>query len=349
MTLSSSEQSATAPGTDPPGRRIDNSGRDESDVRRSSAGKGLVERFALVGLLIALYLVCLAFLPEFRSTSILQVMVNSQAIVLLLALTATIVLRTGDFDLSIPAVMVSSAAVVAVLSQKGLSPALVIPLTLLMGLAVGLVNAVLVVRVGVDSFITTLGMFTAFTGIGYAITDSKVVVGVPDLFINLARSKILGLPLTTWYAWILVIVLWYVYQRTPLGRYLLFIGGNRDSARLAGINVQRIRMGAFAVSGVLGAAIGILLAGNLGAIDPSIGNQYLLSPFAAVFLGATTIAVGRFNSIGTMVALYLLVVGITGLQIMGAESWVNNVFNGVALMLAVTLAKLAGRHRGGAA
>lgn len=339
MTISSSEQRQAAPAT---------GAAPADDVRRSSAVKGFIERFALVGLLVVLYLVCLAFLPEFRSTSILQVMVNSQAIVLLLALTATVVLRTGDFDLSIPAVMVSSAAVVAVLSEKGYSPAVVIPVTLAMGLAVGLVNALLVVRIGVDSFITTLGMFTAFTGIGYAITDSKVVVGVPDFFVEMARSKLLGLPMTTWYAWVLVLVLWYVYQRTPLGRYLLFIGGNRDSARLAGINVQRIRVGAFAVSGVLGAAIGILLAGNLGAIDPGIGNQYLLSPFAAVFLGATTIAVGRFNSIGTMIALYLLVVGITGLQIMGAESWVNNVFNGVALMLAVTMAKLAGRHRGAA-
>jgi ribose transport system permease protein len=337
MTVSSEQEQVKPPASEP---------RSTSPARKTH-GRGareLVERYALVGMLFLLLAVCAALLPEFRSVSILQAMVNSQAIVLLLALTATVVLRTGDFDLSIAAVMVTTAAAVAVLSQQGFSPGVVIPVALLMGLGVGLINGLLVVKIGVDSFITTLGMFTAFTGIGYAITDSRVVVGVPDIFVEMARAKFLGLPLTTWYAWILVAILWYVYERTPLGRYLLFIGGNRDSARLAGINVERIRIGTFVVSGLVASIIGILLVGNLGAIDPSIGGQYLLSPFAAVFLGATTITVGRFNSLGTVVALYLLAVGITGLQLLGAESWVNNVFNGVALVLAVTLAKLAGRH-----
>jgi ribose transport system permease protein len=323
--------------------------RAESPPKSRSGGgaaRGLVERFALVGLLVVLFLICVAFIDGFGSVSVLKAMVNSQAIVLLLALTATLVLRAGDFDLSIAAVMVASAAVVAVLGQKGYSPGVVIPAALLLGIGVGAVNALLVVKVGVDSFITTLGMFTAFTGIAYAITDSRVIVGVPDIYIEFARNRLLGLPMTTWYAWILVVVLWYVYERTPLGRYLLFIGGNPDAARLAGINVERVRAGAFIVSGLLASLIGILLAGNLGAIDPSIGNQYLLAPFAAVFLGATTITVGRFNSLGTLIALYLLVVGITGLQMLGAESWVNNVFNGAALVIAVTLAKLAGRLKG---
>lgn len=336
MTISTEKVDAT----DVPAQRA-------SRVRSGGSGvRGLIERFALVGLLILLFLLCVASIDGFGSVSVLQAMVNSQAIVLLLALTATLVLRAGDFDLSIAAVMVASASVVAVMSEHGYSPGVVIPAALLLGVGVGAVNALLVVKVGVDSFITTLGMFTAFTGVAYAITDSRVVVGVPDFYIEMARAKLLGLPMTTWYAWILVVVLWYVYQRTPLGRYLLFIGGNPDSARLAGINVERVRAGTFIVSGLLAAIIGILLAGNLGAIDPSIGNQYLLAPFAAVFLGATTITVGRFNSLGTVIALYLLVVGITGLQMLGAESWVNNVFNGAALVIAVTLAKLAGRLKG---
>lgn len=314
-------------------------------VGRSGA-RGLIERFALVGMLVLLFVVCVVYVDGFGSVSVLQAMVNSQAIVLLLALTATLVLRAGDFDLSIAAVMVTSAAVVAVLTENGHSPAVAVVAALLVGVVVGAMNALLVVKVGVDSFITTLGMFTALTGLAYAITDNRVVVGVPDVFIEFARAKFLGLPMTTWYAWLLVLVLWYVYERTPLGRYLLFIGGNPDSARLAGINVQRVRAGTFIASGFLAAVIGILLVGNLGAIDPSIGNQYLLAPFAAVFLGATTITVGRFNSFGTLIALYLLVVGITGLQMLGAESWVNNVFNGAALVIAVTLAKLAGRLKG---
>jgi ribose transport system permease protein len=289
--------------------------------------------------------VCSALLPAFRSLSILQVMVSSQAIVLLLALTATIVLRTGYFDLSIPAIMLCSTAIVVVGYDHGQPLPLLVVLALVVGTAVGALNAFLVVWLGVDSFVTTLGMFTALTGLTYAITDSKVVLGVPDVLIELSRNKLAGLPAVTWYGWVLALVLWYVYERTPLGRYLLFIGGSPDSARLAGIRVGRVCAGAFMVSGLLAAVVGILLAGNLGAIDPSIGNQYLLAPYAAVFLGATAISVGRFNSIGTVVALYLLVVGITGLQLAGAESWVNNLFNGCALILAVSLARVVAKSR----
>lgn len=332
-----------------PEDRADRGAAQPAPVRAPRPVGAAVERFALAGLLVLLFAVCAIFIPAFRSWGVITAMVNSQAIVLLLALTATIVLRTGNFDLSIPAVMVTSAAIVAVMSRDGYAPALVVLCVLMAALVVGLVNALLVVKIGVDSFITTLGMFTALTGIGYALTDSKIVTGVPDVFIELARAKLLGIPATTWYSWFLILILWYVYERTPLGRYLLFIGGNPDAARLAGIKVDRIRLGAFVASAVIAAVIGILLAGNLGAIDPGIGTQYLLAPFAAVFLGATAISVGRFNSVGTAVALYLLAVGITGLQLLGAQTWVNNVFNGVALMLAVALAKLAGRRRSRAA
>lgn len=303
-----------------------------------------LERYALVGLLIILFALCFAMLPGFRSGSVIGAVVNSQAIILMLALTATIVLRTGDFDLSIAGVMVTSGAVVGVLSSKGAPLVVAIVAGLLVGLISGTVNALLVVKIGVASFITTIGMFTALTGLGYAITNSRIVTDIPEVITSVARFKLLGLPLTTWFGWFLVLILWYLYEKTPLGRYMLFIGGNRDASALAGINVDRIRFGSFVASGVIAALIGVLLVGNLGAIDPSIGNQYLLAPFAAVFLGATTIAVGRFNSLGTVVALYLLAVGFTGLQLLGAPTWVNNVFNGVALMIAVALAKIVGRR-----
>lgn len=306
--------------------------------------RSFLERYALVGLLVLLFAVSFALLPAFRSASVLGAVVNSQAIILMLALTATIVLRTGDFDLSIAGVMVTTGAVVGVLSVAGVSLPFAILAALLVGLVSGTINALLIVKVGVDSFITTIGMFTALTGIGYAITNSTIVTGIPDVISDVARFKILDLPVTTWVGWVLVVVLWYVYEKTPLGRYMLFIGGNRSASSLAGINVDRIRFGSFVASGLIASVIGVLLVGNLGAMDPSIGNQYLLTPFAAVFLGATAISVGRFNSLGTLVALYLLAIGFTGLQLLGAPSWVNNVFNGVALMLAVTLAKIAGRR-----
>ena len=222
-------------------------------------------------------------------------MVNTQAIVLLLALAVTIPLRAGDFDLSVAAVMTASAAVVARLSAEGQPLLATIAAALLLGLVVGLLNALLVVVVGVDAFITTLGMLTALGGVTYAITDSKVIVGLPAALSAAVRQDVFGLPAVPWLAWIVVAVLWYVYERTPLGRYLLFVGGSRESSLLSGLPVRRLRMGAFLGSALLAAATGVLLAGQLGAVDPSIGPQYLLQPFAAAFLGATTITVGRLQ------------------------------------------------------
>jgi ribose transport system permease protein len=172
-----------------------------------------------------------------------------------------------------------------------------------------------------------------------------VIVNLPADLLTMARYQILGLPTIVWIGWLLVAVAWYVYERTPLGRYLLFIGGSRESARLAGVHVERIRIGAFVACSLLSALAGVLLAGNVGEVDPSLSGQFLLQPFAGVFLGATTIAVGRVNALGTLVALYLLAVGITGLQLYGAQLWVSDVFNGAALVLAVTFARLAARSR----
>ena len=279
----------------------------------------------------------------------LVAMIESQAVLLLLAIAATVPLRAGDFDLSIASMMTASAAMGATILQDGGSLLVVLLLAVVMGFAVGLINGFFVVRIGVDSFVTTLGSLTALTGVTFAISNSEVIFGFDGGVVSLARTELLGLPMSVWYGWILVLVAWYVYERTPLGRYLLFVGGGRDVARLAGLKVDRIRMGAFVASSTIAALAGVVLIGDLGAFDPSVGPSYLLQPFAAAFLGAAALYVGRFNAFGTLIGLYLLIVGITGLQLLGAETWVSDVFNGVALILAVTVARVIGGRGGQAA
>lgn len=305
-----------------------------------------VERFGLLGALATFLIVFSVWMPDrFATASNLRNMITSQAIILLLALAATIVLRTGDFDLSIAAVMTTAAASSAVITRDGGSFFVVVLVALAIGLMIGLLNGWLVVKVGVSSFITTLGMLTALSGVTFAIVDSKVIFNLDGVLLDVARQPIFGLPSRVWFGWAMVLVFWYVYERTPLGRYLLFVGGSRESARLAGLNVDRIRIGAFVASSVLAALTGVLLAGFLAGIDPSVGSGFLLQPFAGAFLGATALHVGRFNAFGTLIALYVLTAGITGLQLLGADRWVTDVFNGVALVLAVTFARLAGGRR----
>jgi ribose transport system permease protein len=305
-----------------------------------------IAQYAVVIFLVLLFVGFSLDLPEtFPTTSNLRSMVSSQSVLLILALAVTIPLRTGDFDLSIGAVTNFSAAIVAVLTVKhgfGVVPAMLIALAV--GALIGVINGACIVWIGVDAFVTTLGTMTAILGLTYLVTNSEVMGGLPTSLVNFSSKEIFGLPLAVYYGWALAVIMWWVYRYLPIGRQLLFIGGNRESARLAGLPVNRIRFLSFVASGLLSAFAGLTLAGTLGAVDPSVGSQFLLPPYAAAFLGTTTIQVGRFNIVGTLVGLYLLVVGITGLQLLGAQPWISNVFNGTALVAAVIFAKLAARR-----
>jgi ribose transport system permease protein len=307
-------------------------------------GVRIAEKYGLVlALVLAFAGFSIALPSTFPTVGNVKAMIDSQAIIVVLGIALTIPLRSGGFDLSIAGMMTASAALTAGLTSHHVSVLIAIVASLALGAAIGLVNGTLIVRVGVDSFVATLGMMTVLGGLAYAFTSSQVIVNLPPSLLALARDQVLGFPTIVWIGWVLVAVAWYVYERTPLGRYLLFIGGSRESARLAGLRVDRIRIGAFVACSLISAFAGVLLAGSVGEVDPSISGQFLLQPFAGVFLGATTIAVGRINALGTLVALYLLVVGITGLQLYGAQLWVSDVFNGAALILAVTFARLASK------
>jgi ribose transport system permease protein len=320
----------------------------EPGERRHRFGTGdILARYAVLVALVVFIGAFSLLLPEtFPTSGNFSTMVNSQAMVLILALGVTLPLRTGDFDLSIAAVMAFCAAFAAIMAGKhGMSVPVTILLTLLVGAGIGAVNALLIVKIGIDAFIATLASMTVLGGATYAITGGHVFADIPNPLLDFSRNTlnlgIINLPLGTYYGWILALILWYVYERVPFGRFLLFVGGNRDAARLAGVPVDRIRIAAFVGSAVFGAFAGVVLVGTLGAVDPSFGPQYLLPPYAAAFLGTAAIQLGRFNVWGTLIGLYLLVVGITGLQLYGAQPWVSDVFNGTALAIAVTFARLA--------
>ena len=304
-----------------------------------------LERYGLVIVLLLLIVAFSIALPgKFFTTTNLTITLSGQAVILILALAETIPLRGGDFDLSVAAVMVSAASLVGVLTtQEGMSVLPAVLIAMAGAVLVGMINAAVVVGLGIDAFIATLGTMTWLTGVTIAFTSGNVISGLPDSLRTFSNEKLLGLPLAVYYGWALVLVLWYVYEYTPWGRRLLFSGGNREAARLSGIRVRRIRVSAFVLSAALSAFAGVVLVGTVGAVDPNSSGAYLLQPFAAAFLGTTVIQFGRFNAFGTVIGLYLLAAGVSGLQLLGAESWVNDVFNGVTLVVAVAIATLMRR------
>lgn len=305
----------------------------------------ILYRYAVVIALVVFLVGFSILLPRtFFTLGNARTIISSQAVLMILALGLTLPLTTGEFDLSIGSMLGAAAVLTAFFTGQMHWPlAIVVVVTMLVGVAAGLLNGFFVVRIGVNAFIGTLGTSTILTGLTLAVSGGQILDTVAAPLSAFVQHRIFGLQVPAYLAFALAVLLWYVYEHTPLGRNLYFVGEGREAARLVGLRVDRLRFGAFVASGAISALAGVFTAGQLGAADPSVGPSFLLPAYAGAFLGATTIKPGRFNAWGTVVALYLLVTGVTGLELLGASSWVQEVFNGAALLIAVTFARLVAR------
>jgi ribose transport system permease protein len=227
---------------------------------------------------------------------------------------------------------------------EGWNPAAAALLAVLVATAIGAVNGFVVVQLKVNSFIATLGMSSLLLALTYWITDGvQIVSGFADWFLDLGTLQIIGIPLPFYAMVVLAIVVYIVIEYLPIGRYLYASGGNPVAARLAGVRVDRIVFGSLVVSSLVAGLAGVVLAARLGTASPDIGPSYLLPAFSAVFLGSTQIKPGRVNVVGTLIAIYLLATGVKGLQLAGAPVYVDDLFNGAALIIAVALAARSAR------
>lgn len=303
-----------------------------------------IERFALVAvwlLIIAGFSIALPGI--FLSWTNFSILFATQAPGAILALALIIPLTAGDYDLSVGATLTISAVTVGVLNAVYHVPiGFVIPIALVVGGAIGLINSFFIVYVRIPSLVVTLGTTSVITGVVQWMTNSSTIGGISPVLINLvSRGRLFGISYAFYYVILIAIVIWLIFEYTPLGRRVLFVGRSREVARLSGIDVDRVRVGCLVSSAFLAAVGGIVYAGLLGAADPFSGLNYLLPAFAAAYLGATAIIPGRFNPWGAVIAVYFLATGITGLTMLGIPLWVTSAFNGAALILAVTVSQFA--------
>ncbi len=307
--------------------------------------KNGAERYGLLIAWALLILVLGAFKPaQMFAWNSYAVMLGSNAMIVVLTLALIIPLTTGDFDLSVASVMGLSSMLIAVLNVKlGMAIPGAIVLAVLAGCVVGAINAFFILYFGIHSLIVTLGTGYFINGVILWISNSNTIAGVSmDLIkaVILIKPWPLGIPLGFYYALLLTGIIWYVFQYTSLGRRLLFVGRGREVARLSGVNVNRMRVGAMVSSGAIAAIAGVLYTGMRGTADPSSALAFLLPAFAAAFLGSTTIYPGRFNAPGAFVAVFFLSTGIMGLNFLGVDSFVQNLFYGGGLVIAVSISQL---------
>jgi ribose transport system permease protein len=305
------------------------------------------ERYAVVavwGLMVLFF--TLVEPSRFATEGTFRTIFGSQAALVFLSMAFLCTVIVGEFvDLSVAAILGFCATLVAVLTtMQGWDVWLASLAAVAAGTAAGAINGYFVVRLGVNIIVVTLGLSTLLTGIALAISHLHVVSGLSTGFSKIALTEVLGLPITFYYGIALVLVFAYVLGFTPLGRHMRFVGANREVSRLAGIRVDRIRFGAFVMSGFLCGLGGVVIAAGLGGFDPSSSVTYLLPTVSAVFLGTAVIQPGRFNPIGTLVGVYFLATGILGLQELGYAGWISDVFYGAALIVAVSLSTLIRRQ-----
>lgn len=310
--------------------------------------RDFVQKWALVFVLAVLVGGFSLVLPNtFATGSNLKAILNSVPPDMLIGFAAVLVLMAGEFDLSLGATLgLCGYLVLKLITASGFSWPAAVAVSLGAGAGVGLVNAFFIVGLEMNSFIATIGMATVLEGLLQWLSggNAPIFTGAPADFTGLAQSKVDGIALPVFYAAVVALLLWLTTEYTVIGRELRAAGANRRAAFLSGLRTKRSVVLALVSAGLLSAAAGILITAQVGAADATSGPGYLLPAYAAAFLGATGIRPGQFNIWGTVIAVLLVTVGITGLQLEGASAWVTPVFNGLVLLVAVTVSMLADRR-----
>jgi ribose transport system permease protein len=299
-----------------------------------------LDRFSAIYLWMAFVVVFSVWSPHlFLTASTFQSIASTQAVAGIVAIAVLIPLACGEFDLSVGANAGLTGIVVLLLQVDQHWPVLpAILASILVGVFIGWVNGLLVVRFGISSFIATLGTSSVLSAVVIIVTNSQQPLPVIDpAWTNLTQTKVFGVQVVVAYLIGLALVVWWLLARTPVGRYLYATGGNAEAARLSGVRVERWRWVALVASGTISGMAGVLFSSVTG---PSLtfGPTLLLPAFAAAFLGSTQLQPGRFNVWGTLIAIYVLATGVEGLQLVSGQEWLADMFNGVALVAAVGLA-----------
>lgn len=318
---------------------------------RHRAALEVAERLGLPLLFLALVVVFSVLRPEtFPTLANARTIASSQAVMAVSALALLFPLLAGRFDISVGAnVGIASIATAAAMSSHHLSVAIAAGIGVLCGCLIGLVNGVLIAYFGIDSIICTIGVATVLGGVVFAYTDGiPVSTGISPTLTNLSIQRVAGIPALFVIMVVLALTVWAVMARFTFGRQLAAIGSNEVAARLTGLPIRRLVLLSFVCSGLLSGGAGVMLVAAQGNGNPQVGGiAFLLPALAAVFLGATTIFPGRYNVPGTVIAILFVGTAVSGLTLMGAQTWITDAFNGTAVIVAVGAAAAFRRRRTG--
>lgn len=312
------------------------------------------------GTLIGFVLILAVFwasLPETFMTARNWLNISQQlSMLMVVAAGMTIVMAMGDFDLSVGSAASLAGIVAGALFIGGSPPAVAVGAALAIGLAGGAINGVLVSVIGILPFIATLATLTIYSGLAFVISGGKTISGksIPESFGNFAREGLplgeiggvaLMLPNLTIVAAAVVFLVWVLLEQTTFGRRLYAIGGNIEAAYLSGVPVRRLKLAAFALTGLGAAGAGLMYASRVASANPTQGSGLMLNAIAAVFLGMTMSEQGEPRILATVVGVLILGVLDNGLTQLSVDSYIRQILVGAIIVLAVSAGALSKRGR----
>lgn len=255
----------------------------------------------------------------------------------ILAIGMTYAIISGGIDLSIGCTFAIVIVTVGKMTVSGLNPVLAILLGILLGAAMGAINGLLITKMKLQPFIATLGTMSVYRGIAYVVTGGWPVLDIPDAFRTLLSKRISSLGGVNIYMFIffaVAIVAGIVLAKTKFGNYIYAVGGNEEAAKLSGVNVDRAKIKAYAVTGVCAAIAGMIQLASLGTGEPTAGSGYELDAIAAAAIGGTRMAGGKGTILGTVFGAILLAALKIGLIVLNVDTFWQYIVTGIIIIIA---------------
>jgi ribose transport system permease protein len=297
-----------------------------------------IRRLSVLGILLLISVIFALGSSEFLTASNLINVALQTSIIAIVAIGMTFVIFTAGIDLSVGSVMALSGALAAGMAVRlGFDTYISIGIALGVGLFLGAVNGLMIVKGGIPPFVATLSMLAIARGLTLVYTEGRPIAGLDERFIYWGTGQILGIPLPVILMIVIAVIAHIVTRYTPFGLHVYSTGGNEETTRLAGVSPDRIKLAVYMISGFLAALGGILLTARLWSAQPNAAVGWELDAIAAPVLGGTSLFGGVGTIGGTVVGAFIIGVLSNGLNLMGVPSYYQQVIKGLVLILAVVV------------
>lgn len=292
--------------------------------------------------LIGLILLCLIITfvtPSFLTVANITNVFTQVSVNAIIAVGMTFVILTGGIDLSVGSTLAISGAISASVIKSTGNVFLAIIAASIVGILVGFVNGFLIAKGKLQAFIATLATMTIFRGLTLVFTNGTPISKLPESFLSIGNAKLGFIPIPVLITVVVAVISIYVLSQTRFGRYLYALGGNEESAKLSGINTDRIKMLTYVVSGFVSAIAGVIITSRIGSASPNAGTGFELDAIAAVVIGGTSLSGGEGKISGTIIGALIIGILNNGLNLMNVSPFYQSIVKGLVILIAVLLDK----------